>query len=102
VSKAVVDVLVPDSESGGEIRLLSVLTEPFINLIVQLDESVLDCWSNPNCTDKLDASLIKENCSSSVTQIEMEERGFDARGVLVYSPRKMIVLQEQEHKCMYR
>jgi len=99
VSKAVVEVLVPDSENGGEVKLLSVLTEPFVNLIVQLDESVLDCWSNPNCTDKVDASLIKENCSISGTSIEVTEKGYDARGVLVYSPHTIVFLQENVQKC---
>ncbi|XP_035715121.1 sodium-dependent phosphate transport protein 2A isoform X2 [Folsomia candida] len=91
VSKAIVDGLVPDPEAMGEVKLLSALTEPFVNLIVQLDESVLDCWSNPNCTDRINDSLIKQKCSTTTATFDVSERIFDAQGKLVSSSRDLSV-----------
>lgn len=56
------DSLVTNSSGGGEVELLGKITKPFVNLIVQIDKSVLECWSAPVC-DKLNASLIKEYCT---------------------------------------
>lgn len=99
VSKAVVDLLVSDPESGGEIQLLSVLTTPFINLIIQLDESVLECWSNPNCTEGYNSSLIKEYCKTTTARIDVYEKLSDAQGNLV-STNSGFTVQESNHKCM--
>lgn len=90
VSKAWVEALVPDSESGGEVKLLSALTEPFVNLIVQLDETVLDCWSDVNCTDAKD-SLIMQKCRTSSAKLDVTQRILDVKGNLVHSSRDVSI-----------
>jgi hypothetical protein len=55
------DKLVDGQAGSGEVEILSVITKPFVNLIVQLDKDVLECWSQTNCT-RLDDSLIKDQC----------------------------------------
>lgn len=52
-----------NSTTGGEVEILGVITKPFVNLIVQIDKSVLECWSQENCTKHENSSLIKENCA---------------------------------------
>ncbi|ODN00160.1 Sodium-dependent phosphate transport protein 2B [Orchesella cincta] len=66
VTGSIMDALVGDnSTSGGEIEILGVITKPFVNLIVQIDKKVLECWSNVNCTEHENSSLIKDNCAKS-------------------------------------
>ncbi|CAL8126774.1 unnamed protein product [Orchesella dallaii] len=66
VTGSIMDSLVDEnSTSGGEIEILGVITKPFVNLIVQIDKKVLECWSNINCTDHDNSSLIKANCAKS-------------------------------------
>lgn len=98
VSKATTDLLIPDSQSGGEIQLLSVLTNPFVDLIVQLNDTVLDCWANPNCTEADDASLIKEWCGARKTEIVVQERVVDFNGNEVINIRE-VARQEDLQKC---
>ena len=54
----------PDENAGGEVEILGKITKPFVNLIVQLDKKVLECWSEPGCTKYENSSLIKSNCAS--------------------------------------
>lgn len=98
VSKATTDLLIPDSQSGGEIQLLSVLTNPFVDLIVQLNDTVLDCWANPNCTEADDASLIREWCGARKTEIVVQERVVDFNGKEVINIRE-VARQEDLQKC---
>lgn len=66
VTGAIMDKLVDEnSTSGGEVEILGVITKPFVNLIVQIDKNVLECWSQENCTTHDNSSLIKENCAKS-------------------------------------
>lgn len=65
LTTAIMDGLVGETGSGGgEIQLLGAITKPFVDLIVQLDKKVLECWSKPNCNGSDDASLQKQKCGS--------------------------------------
>ena len=75
--------LVSDSSSAGEIQLLSALTNPFVNLIVQLDFSVLDCWSTPGCISPDDATLVRRYCNSAVLRVEVIEEVRNVNGDVV-------------------
>ncbi|ODM87561.1 Sodium-dependent phosphate transport protein 2B [Orchesella cincta] len=97
-SKATVDLIIPDSQSGGEIQILSVITNPFVDLIVQLNDTVLECWATPNCTDADDASLIKEYCKTAKTEIVVHERVIDTNGKELLNIRD-IAKQEDLRRC---
>jgi len=99
-SKATVDLIIPDSQGGGEIQILSVITNPFVDLIVQLNDTVLECWATPNCTDADDASLIKEFCKTAKTEITVHERVVDLNGKEILNIRD-VARQEDLQKCMY-
>lgn len=58
-----------DSTGGGEVEILGVITKPFVNLIVQIDKSVLECWSQEGCTKHDNSSLIKSNCAKKAKKI---------------------------------
>ena len=60
--------ITPDSNSGGEIELLGVITKPFVNMIVQLDKAVLNCWSEPGCETHDNSSLIKLYCKPKTSK----------------------------------
>jgi len=63
-TKAIMDKLVDGSSGGGEVQVLSVITKPLVDRIVQIDKEVLECWSKgDNCTDADDLKLIKQYCS---------------------------------------
>ncbi|XP_021943234.1 sodium-dependent phosphate transport protein 2B isoform X2 [Folsomia candida] len=63
VTTAIMDSLIPtNSSGGGEIELLGKITKPFVNLIVQIDKEVLECWAKPDCTKHENSSLIKDLC----------------------------------------
>lgn len=67
--------------SGGEVEILGKITKPFVNLIVQLDKKVLECWSEPGCTKYENSSLIKSNCASKKSKfmaMEFSSADFDA------------------------
>lgn len=98
MSNYLVDLLVPDSDAMGEVKLLSALTEPFVNLIIQLDESVLDCWASLNCTDRADDSLIKQKCSTNTATIDISERIFDSQGKLL-STKSDVAIHSTEIPC---
>lgn len=91
-------MIIPDSQTGGEIQVLSVITNPFVDLIVQLNDTVLECWATPNCTDADDASLIKEYCSSSRTEITVQERVVDLNGKEILNIRDVAV-QNDLQRC---
>ena len=52
-----------EGASASEIELLTVITDPFTQLIIQLNTTVLDEWAlgNENFSD---ASLVKINCAA--------------------------------------
>ncbi len=70
----------PEEQCGGQIQLLSVITKPFVNLIVQLDKDVLECWSTPNCTSADGKSLILEYCGNRKLTTELSQRSLDENG----------------------
>jgi len=45
---------------GGSVEILTVITDPFTNLIVQLDEEVMNCWSVKHWDDL--KSILKRFC----------------------------------------
>lgn len=98
VSKATVDLIIPDSQSGGEIQVLSVITRPFVDLIVQLNDTVLECWATPNCTDADGASLIKEFCSTVKTKIYVESKVVDKNGREILHSND-VTSQEDLQRC---
>lgn len=55
---------IPNGTAGGEVEILSVITDPFVDLIVQLDKEVLDCWAL-DCPEAGNLTLLKEDCSST-------------------------------------
>ncbi len=59
----------PNSTTGGEIQLLGAITKPFVDLIVQLDKKVLECWASIACNSSDDASLMKEFCEDKSLQL---------------------------------
>lgn len=98
VSKASVDLIIPDSQSGGEVQVLSVITKPFVDLIVQLNDTVLECWATPNCTDADDASLIKTYCGTSKTEIYVVAKVVDNNGKEILNTND-VATQEDLQKC---
>ena len=88
----------PDKQSGGNFQLLSVLTKPFVNLIIQLDRNVLECWSSPNCTHLENASLIREYCDNRQVKIELVELITDSSGQRIEENRS-ISISENLRKC---
>ncbi|CAG7833929.1 unnamed protein product [Allacma fusca] len=66
LTSAIMSGIRRETASGGEIQILTVITKPFVNLIVQLDKKVLECWSKPGCETYENASLIK-SCSKTKT-----------------------------------
>lgn len=56
-----------NSTSGGEVEILTVITKPTVNLIAQLDSSVLECYSLPNCTTN--NTLLKRDCSAKDSDV---------------------------------
>ena len=77
---------------------MSVITNPFVDLIVQLNDTVLECWATPNCTDADGASLIKEFCSTAKTQIFVQGRVVDLNGKEILNIRDVAV-QNDLQKC---
>ncbi|CAL8121936.1 unnamed protein product [Orchesella dallaii] len=97
-SKATVDLIISDSQSGSDIQILSVITNPFVDLIVQLNDTVLECWATPNCTDADDASLIKEFCKTAKTEIVVHERVVNHNGKEILNIRD-VATQEDLQRC---
>ena len=93
--------IMPDTQSGGEFQLLSVLTNPLVDRIVQLDPAVIECWSNPVCNSSLlNASLLREYCDTRNITIEMVAKGFDDMGRLVAPVATGSKLVQNPIKCM--
>lgn len=56
------------SGGGGEVKILKYITEPFTNLVVQLDKDVLTHWSVGGC--KMNSTtLIKTSCAKKSENI---------------------------------
>jgi len=70
LSTAITEGLATNRPGGGEVKLLQTITKPLVKLIVQIDKTVLQCWSNANCTEYENASLIKSYCGKKVLQSE--------------------------------
>ncbi|KAF2352166.1 Sodium-dependent phosphate transport protein [Trinorchestia longiramus] len=51
---------IAESSSGAEVKILKVITEPFTDIIIQLDTTIMNCWSLGEWLDK--TSIIKEFC----------------------------------------
>ncbi|CAG7816317.1 unnamed protein product [Allacma fusca] len=62
LTSAVMSGMSQNSTSGGEVEILTVITKPLVNLIVQLDKKVLECWAKPDCTKFDNSSLMKDLC----------------------------------------
>ena len=91
----------PDTQAGGEFQLLSVLTNPLVDRIVQLDPEVIECWSNPACNSNLlNASLLREYCgvSNSIT-IEFTQTRLDTMGRMIAPIARGSKVVENRVKC---
>ncbi|CAG7733910.1 unnamed protein product [Allacma fusca] len=97
LSDAIMKGLMPDKQSGGDFQLLSIITKPFVNLIVQLDRNVLECWSSPNCTQLENSSLIREYCNVNQLTIKVIESRSDGKGGVVTG--ESTILQNNTLKC---
>ena len=47
------------TDSSSDVKILEYITEPFTDLIVQIDSSVLDQWALGECQN---CTLLKEYC----------------------------------------
>jgi len=47
-------------KSGASVKILTVITDPFTNLIVQLDEEIMNCWSIGRWKDR--SSILQRFC----------------------------------------
>merc|ERR1719452_473098 len=58
---AVVKTLI--NSKGGSVKILTVITDPFTNLIVELDEEVMNCWAQRYWYDL--NSILKRFCETT-------------------------------------
>ena len=72
MTKLIVDGMIKDSVNIKEPEILTVITKPLSNSIVQLDRKVLEAIAK-NETLKPDQTLIKHFCSSKVVEQEVNE-----------------------------
>ena len=92
--------IMPDTQAGGDFQLLSVLTNPLVDRIVQLDPAVIECWSNPVCNSSLlNASLIREYCSSINTTIDLTQTRTDPLGRMISPIARGSNLVQNPTKC---
>jgi sodium-dependent phosphate cotransporter len=60
VTKLLVDVMLKANLDAKEPEMLSALTKPFTNVIIQLDKKVLEAIANKNASE--DAQILKHVC----------------------------------------